>query len=91
MTFSGDEVQREIGHTASYDASGDMTCRAPTSSQTCSGGSTRRQLAYDNEGRLVSWTGGSGSTCVAVAPEDHTALNSTELGISSAYWDDDLA
>jgi RHS repeat-associated protein len=47
------------GYTASYDAAGDMTCRAATSSTTCAGSSpTGAQLGYDSEGRLVSWQGG---------------------------------
>jgi RHS repeat-associated protein len=37
--------------TASYDASGDMLCRAPT----CSGTPTGAQLTYDTEGRLSGW------------------------------------
>jgi len=43
---------------AAYDAAGDMTCRAPTSSQTCAGNPssfTGQQLGYDNEGRLTTW------------------------------------
>jgi RHS repeat-associated protein len=43
------------GYTAKYDASGNMTCRAPTSSQTCSGTLTGAALNYDNEGRLTAW------------------------------------
>lgn len=44
------------GYTASYDAAGNMTCRAPTGSATCSGGSpTGAQLSYDNQGQLTSW------------------------------------
>jgi RHS repeat-associated protein len=42
-------------YTASYDASGDMTCRAPTSSQTCSGTPTGQLLTYDNDGRNTAW------------------------------------
>jgi YD repeat-containing protein len=41
--------------TAQYDASGDMTCRAPTSSATCSGTITGAALTYDNEGWLTAW------------------------------------
>ena len=40
---------------ASYDAAGDMTCRAPTSSVTCSGVPTGATLAYDAERRLAQW------------------------------------
>jgi RHS repeat-associated protein len=43
------------GYTAKYDAAGDMTCRAPTSGQTCSGTLTGAALTYDNEGRLTQW------------------------------------
>ena len=44
------------GYTASYDAAGDMTCRAPSSSTTCAGGSpTGQQLTWDAEGRLAAW------------------------------------
>jgi YD repeat-containing protein len=40
-------------YTASYDAAGNMTCRAPTSATTCTGSQpTGAQLSYDNEGRL---------------------------------------
>jgi RHS repeat-associated protein len=46
-------------YTASYDAAGDMTCRAPSGSSTCAGSSpTGAQLAYNSEGQLVSWQGG---------------------------------
>jgi RHS repeat-associated protein len=43
------------GYTAQYGASGNMTCRAPTSSQTCAGTITGHKLTYDNEGRLTAW------------------------------------
>jgi RHS repeat-associated protein len=47
------------GYTASYDAAGNMTCRAPGATTTCAGSSpTGAQLAYDNEGQLASWQGG---------------------------------
>ncbi len=42
-------------YTASYDAAGDMLCRAPTSATTCVGTQTGAQLSYDTEGRLSSW------------------------------------
>jgi RHS repeat-associated protein len=42
-------------YTASYDAVGDMTCRAASSASTCSGTATGAQLTYDNEGALVAW------------------------------------
>ncbi len=41
--------------TASYDAAGDMTCRAPTTSSTCAGTQTGAQLSYNLEGYPVSW------------------------------------
>ncbi|HUY79062.1 MAG TPA: RHS repeat-associated core domain-containing protein [Ktedonobacterales bacterium] len=42
-------------YTAAYDAVGNMTCRAPTASQTCAGTPTGATLTYDNEGRLATW------------------------------------
>ncbi|HEX6797111.1 MAG TPA: RHS repeat-associated core domain-containing protein [Ktedonobacterales bacterium] len=43
-------------YSASYDAAGDMTCRAPTTATTCSGlRITGAELTYDNERRLSSW------------------------------------
>ncbi len=44
------------GYSATYDAAGDMVCRAPTSATTCTGGSpTGAQLAYDAERRLTHY------------------------------------
>ena len=44
------------GYTASYDAAGDMVCRAPSSATTCVGGAqTGQQLTWDVEGRLTTW------------------------------------
>jgi len=46
------------GYTAAYDAAGNMTYRAPTSSQTCAGNPssfTDQHPGYDNEGRLTTW------------------------------------
>ncbi|HEV8191246.1 MAG TPA: RHS repeat-associated core domain-containing protein [Ktedonobacterales bacterium] len=41
-------------YSATYDAAGDMTCRAPNSATTCTGASpTGAQLAYDAERRLT--------------------------------------
>ncbi len=49
--------------TASYDAAGDMTCRAPSSAATCAGTTpTGAQLSYDNEGRLSAWQNAPGSS-----------------------------
>jgi RHS repeat-associated protein len=42
-------------YTATYDATGDLTCRAPTSATTCAGTQTGAQLTYDAEGRLTHW------------------------------------
>jgi RHS repeat-associated protein len=44
-----------IGYSASYDAAGNMTCRAPTTASTCSGTVTGAQLSYSNEGELAAW------------------------------------
>ncbi len=43
------------GYTAAYDAAGDMLCRAPTSSTTCSGTQTGQQMSYDAMRRLATW------------------------------------
>jgi YD repeat-containing protein len=43
-------------YTSSYDAAGDMTCRTPTTSSTCVGGSpTGARLSYNTEGQLAAW------------------------------------
>lgn len=44
-------------YTATYDAVGDMTCRAPDNTTTCASTppGTGAQLGYDNEGRLATW------------------------------------
>ena len=42
-------------YSATYDAGGNMTCRAATSSTTCSGRPTGAVLSFDNEGRLTAW------------------------------------
>jgi hypothetical protein len=49
------------GYTAAYDAAGDMTCRAPTSSTTCVGTQTGGQYTYDSERRMVHWQNAPGS------------------------------
>lgn len=54
-TAAGSNGQGGPYYTASYDAAGDMTCRAASPSTTCSGTQTGAQLSYDNEQRLVSW------------------------------------
>ncbi len=44
-----------LGWTASYDAAGNMTCRAATSAATSAGSSpTGAQLSYDNQGQLAT-------------------------------------
>src|SRR5579885_3592249 len=60
QSFSYDTLDRLTsvgsGYTASYDAAGNMTCRAPTNATTCTGLSpTGAQLTYNNEGRLAGW------------------------------------
>jgi len=42
-------------YTAAYDLGGNMSCRAPTSSSTCTGTQTGAQLTYNNEGQLSYW------------------------------------
>jgi RHS repeat-associated protein len=42
-------------YTATYDAGGNMTCRAPVNPYACTGTPTGAQLSYDNEGRLSAW------------------------------------
>ena len=43
-------------YTASYDAAGNMTCRATTAATTCTGGSpTGASLSYDASGQLSHW------------------------------------
>lgn len=55
-------------YTASYDAAGDMVCRAPTSAATCSGNpTTGQQLGYDNERRLTSWQNAPSSPTTTAA------------------------
>jgi hypothetical protein len=42
--------------TASYDAAGNLICRAPDGSVSCAGGTnTGQQLTWDTEGRLTTW------------------------------------
>jgi len=53
--------------TASYDAGGNMTCRAPTSSTTCAGTPTGQQLGNDNEGWLTTWQNTPSSPTTTVA------------------------
>jgi RHS repeat-associated protein len=42
-------------YTATYDAAGNMTCRAPSSATTCAGTQTGAQLGYSNEGQMSAW------------------------------------
>jgi hypothetical protein len=41
-----------------------MTCRAPSSSTTCSGTQTGQQLTWDVEGRLATWQNATTSPTV---------------------------
>jgi RHS repeat-associated protein len=44
------------GYTATYDAAGNMTCRAPDTTSTCAGASpSGAQLGYGSESQLMSW------------------------------------
>jgi hypothetical protein len=43
------------GYTAGYDLGGSMSCRAPTSSQTCSGTPTGQPISYDALERQLTW------------------------------------
>ncbi len=54
-------------YTASYDAVGDMTCRAPNSSVTCSGTPTGATMSYDAERRLSGWQNTPSSPTVQTA------------------------
>ncbi|HEX6819393.1 MAG TPA: hypothetical protein VF120_13535 [Ktedonobacterales bacterium] len=49
------ETSIGTAYSARYDAAGNMTCRAPTSSTPCSGGANGELLTYDTEGRLTTW------------------------------------
>ena len=49
------------GYTASYDSAGDMGCRAPTSSLTCSGTVTGQAMSYDAMRRQISWQNATNS------------------------------
>ena len=53
------------GYSASYDAGGNMVCRAPNSTLTCAPPAgqtaTGQQLGYDAAGRLTSWQDGTES------------------------------
>lgn len=50
-------------YSASYDAAGNMACRAATSGTTCSGSNpSGAQLSYDNEGRLTAWQNAPGGS-----------------------------
>jgi len=54
-TGAGSNGQGGPYYSASYDAVGNMVCRAPTSAPTCSGTVTGQQLTYDAERRLAHW------------------------------------
>ena len=56
------------GYGASYDAAGDMVCRAPTSASTCAGSSpTGQQLTYDRERRLIGWQSAPNNPATTIA------------------------
>jgi YD repeat-containing protein len=55
------------GWTAEYDASGNMTCRAPSGSSTCAGTQTGAQLGFNNEGELASWQNAPSSPATTTA------------------------
>jgi hypothetical protein len=68
-------------YTASYDASGAMLCRAPTSSTTCSGTPTGAQLTYDVEGRLSAW-----QTCCRTPPRRRWMACRGGPGVRQCAW-----
>src|SRR5262249_10261013 len=41
--------------TGIYNASGNLTCRTPSSATTCIGTATGAQLSYDHDGQLTAW------------------------------------
>lgn len=54
-----------VSYQAQYDANGDMTCRAVTSTQVCTSSSqTGARFTYDVEGRLIEWDSADGTTKV---------------------------
>jgi RHS repeat-associated protein len=55
------------GWTAGYDASGNMTCRAPSGTSTCAGTQTGAQLGYNNEGELQGWQNAPNSPTTTTA------------------------
>jgi len=57
-TFRDAVTSTNGGYSAAYDGAGDMTCRAPTSSQTCSGTQTGQQVGYDQLRRILNWKNG---------------------------------
>jgi RHS repeat-associated protein len=79
------------GYGASYDGAGDMTCRAPTSSQTCSGSQTGQQVSYDQLRRILNWQNAA-STPTATAhyaydgEGSRTVQNSTVNGTQTVTY-----
>lgn len=72
--------------TASYDAAGNMICRAATGATTCAGSSpTGAPLSYDNEGRLSGWqtTPDSSPTSSAAYLYDGAGQRVQQVAISS--------
>jgi RHS repeat-associated protein len=66
VTAAGSNGSGGPYYTASYDAAGDMTCRAPSYLTTCSGTPTGQQLTYDTAGRLASWQNAPSSPTTTV-------------------------
>jgi RHS repeat-associated protein len=55
-------------YSASYDAAGNMTCRAVTAGTSCAAGSqTGARPSYDNEGQLIAWQSPAGSPASSTA------------------------
>jgi hypothetical protein len=79
------------GYSAAYDGAGDMTCRAPTSSQTCSGSQTGQQVSYDQLRRILNWQNAA-STPTATAhyaydgEGSRTVQNSTVNGTQTVTY-----
>lgn len=74
-------------YTATYDASGDMTCRAPDNTTTCAGTPTGAQLGYDSEGRLATWqnTPTSPPAATASSPMGQATVSSTCRGVYCSH------
>lgn len=72
-------------YSAKYDGAGNMTCRAPTSTMTCAGGTpTGAQLSYDNEGRLSAWQNAPSSPSTTAADLYDGEGNRVEQQVTSS-------